>query len=618
MASSDSQTFSGFVTGDKRFEIPPYQRNYSWGKEQVNDLWSDLIEAVEMDRDHYIGTFLLMEDEREDETVLQVIDGQQRLTTLIILLFELQERLDDCGAQTTARMIRGEYVARYGTQKLTLAGDDKNFFEREILENISDDDRSGQNEVSVSDVDTDSPSQARLLETKRIFRDQLEDGVHDRLPHDDPAAFYTELFEKIKSLPLLEYAVGSRSEAARIFQTVNDRGKDLTALEITKSYLMHRVSLLEDGTKADDLIGKIQKEFSSIYDSIENIDGPGEDRVQRYHFIMWNPDWTSGWDNRLYQNHLEHVKDHFRSVPNADDVMEYVYELETMFDRLDALINYEERVEEDRVAERLENLFIAGRLGNFYPLLMIAYDQFKEGEVTEDQLCTLLERIETFIVRTYIIEQKSADTGRSRIYPLARRLYYSTEETVPESIDPLDVDGVIAKLVKYTDRYCDDEQLESTLGEADVYRYFGGSNRLHELRLLLYVYEASLERKKEDIQFDAEKVVSNEDNRFSIEHVWPQTPGDDFDDETKALVKEHTHRLGNLALMTPEDNAAKGNDPFEDKKADFDGSKVRMLERIFENDDWGVEHIDVREQEMLQEIRERWPNEDQDGSLFDY
>jgi hypothetical protein len=618
MASSDSQTFSGFVTGDKRFEIPPYQRNYSWEKQQVEDLWSDLIEALEMDRDHYIGTFLLMEDEREGETVLQVIDGQQRITTLVILLFELQEQLHDSEAQTTARKIRGEYVARYGTQKLTLAGDDEAFFEREILENISDDDRSGQNEVSVSDVDTDSPSQARLLETKRIFRDRLEHGVPDRLSHDDSTAFYTDLFDKVKSLPLLQYAVDSRSEAARIFQTVNDRGKDLTALEITKSYLMHRVSLFEDGAKADDLIAKIQREFSSIYDSIENIDGPREDQVQRYHFIMWNPDWTSGRGKRYYQDHLDHVKDHFRSVPSADDIMEYVYELQTMFDRLDALINYEDRVDEDRVAERLENLFIAGRLGNFYPLLMVAYEQFKEDEVTEDQLCTLLERIETFIVRTYIIEQKSADTGRSRVYPLARRLYHNAEETIPQSVDPLNIDSVIAKLEKYTDRYCDNDQLESTLGEANVYRYFGGSNRLHELRLLLYVYEASLERKKENIQFDAAKVVSNEKDRFSIEHIWPQTPGDDFDSETKALVKEHTHRLGNLALMTPEDNAAKGNDPFGNKKAAFDESKVRMLERIFENDDWGVEYIDVREQEMLQKIQERWPNEYREGSLLDY
>lgn len=608
MANTDSQTFSGFVTGDKRFEIPPYQRNYSWGPEQVDDLWSDLIEAVEMDREHYIGTFLLMEEEHDDETVLQVIDGQQRITTLTILLFELQERLDEFGEETTARKIRGEYIARYGTQKLTLAGDDETFYERKILEHMSDDDRSGQNEVSVSDVDTDSPSQERLLEAKQMLRSRLEDGVPNQIPHDAPSEFYRDLYETVKSLPLLEYSVESRSEAARIFQTVNDRGKDLTALEITKSYLMHRLSLLEDGSKADDLIGKIQQEFSEIYDSIENISGPSEDQIQRYHFIMWNPEWTTGWDNRYYQNHLDHVKEHFRSVSNAEDVMDYVYELERMFSRLDSLINFERSDESSRVKERLENLFIAGRLGNFYPLLMVAYDQFKEDQVTEDQFCRLLQRIETFIVRTYIIQQKSADTGRSRAYPLSRSLYYSTAETVPESINPLGIEGVISKLENYIDNYCDDDQLESTLAKSNVYNYFSGSNRLKELRLLLYAYEMSLERAKEDLQFDAEKVVTSDNGRISIEHVWPQTPSGEFDEETKAQIKEHKHRLGNLALMTREDNAAKGNDPFSKKKQDFDGSKFRMLEEIFDKNDWNVDRIDVREQQILREIRERWPN----------
>ena len=123
MTNSKSQTISGFVTGDLRFEIPPYQRNYAWERTHVADLWDDLIEAIEMDRDHYIGTFLLMETQIAGEDVLQLIDGQQRLTTLVILLFEVQRQLDQYGDATTARKIRGEYIARYGTQKLTLAGE---------------------------------------------------------------------------------------------------------------------------------------------------------------------------------------------------------------------------------------------------------------------------------------------------------------------------------------------------------------------------------------------------------------------------------------------------------------------------------------------------------------
>ncbi len=617
MASSDSQTFSGFVTGDKQFQVPLYQRNYSWEEEHVEDLWDDLVEAVEMDRDHYIGTFLLMESEDNEGITHSIIDGQQRLTTLTILLFELQERLDELEKETVARKIRGEYIARYGTQKLTLAGDDETFFKRTILENMLDDDRKGQKEDALSDVETNSPSQDRLLTTKETLRDYLSDGVPPSAPHDNPAEFYTDLYQKIQSLPLLEYTVDSRSEAARIFQTVNDRGKDLTDLEITKSYLMHRVSLLEDGDQADAYIESIQDSFNEIYDSIENISsGPSEDRVQRYHFIMWDKEWGVGWNDRNYQNHLEHTKDHFRSVADVEKIKDYVHELERMFSQLDELYNHEKKIKNERVDRHLSNLFLAGRLGNFYPLLMVAYDQYKGDVLSEDEFCRLLEKIETFIVRTYIIEQKSADTGRTRAYPWARRLYYNAKDEEPDDVSPLEISGVIRRIEKYTHEYCSDSKLDSTLGESNVYGYFG-SSRLNELRLLLYTFENHLESGEENIQFHADEVVNNKDDRFSVEHVWPQTPSDSLDEETRALIREHTHRLGNLALMTPEDNSVQGNDPFHDKKATFDGSKIRMLEEIFANDTWGVEEIDQREQEMLRVIRERWPDP-HSGSVFDY
>jgi len=616
MANSDSQTFSNFVTGDKQFEVPLYQRSYSWEKEHVEDLWDDLVEAVEMDRDHYIGTFLLMDANSTEGNAHKIIDGQQRLTTLTILLFELQERLDELGEETKARKIRGEYIARYGEQKLTLAGDDKTFFKRTIMENVLDDNRKGQKQNTLSDVKTDSPSQIRLLKTKKLIRSWLEDGVPNNTPHENQVDFCTGLYRKIQSLPLLEYTVSSRSEAARIFQTVNDRGKSLTDLEITKSYLMHRVSILEDEDEADSSIESIQDSFNEIYDSIENISsGPSEDRVQRYHFIMWNEDWGTGWNQRYYQNHLDHLKEDFRSVGSVDEVLSYVQELERMFGKLDQLYNYTRRddLDNERIETNLSNLFIAGRLGNFYPLLMVAYDQYTREEVpemTEKKFCELLETVETFIIRTYIIEQKSADTGRTRLYPLARRLHYNTKKIVPDSISPLDPDGVINRLEKYTHNYCSDSKLESTLNNTDVYQYY--RSRRSELRILLYTYESDLENDEEDIQFYAEDVVNNKDDRFSIEHVWPQTPKEGFDEETMQLVKQHTHRLGNLALMTPEDNAVKGNDPFYQKKASFTRSKIRMLENIFTMDEWGVNQINKREQEMIRTIKRRWPDKYKD------
>ncbi|MDS0261494.1 DUF262 domain-containing HNH endonuclease family protein [Haloarcula sp. S1CR25-12] len=610
MASTDSEDFSGFVTGDKYFEVPPYQRNYSWEKEHVNDLWSDLVEAVEMDRDHYIGTFLLMDAEENEGASHKIIDGQQRLTTLTILLFEIQEVLDEYGEENTARQIRGDYIARFGEQKLTLAGDDERFFRRTILENVLNASRKGQREDELSDTDTDSPSQGRLLKAKKTLRENLSKNELEKISVDDPLEFYKALYQKIRSLPLLEYTVGSRSEAARIFQTVNDRGKDLTDLEITKSYLMHRVSLLEDEQQADSSIQTIQESFDEIYDSVDNISsGPSEDQIQRYHFIMWNADWGTGYDSRYYQNHLEHLKDYFRKVGDTGEIITYVQELERIFQLLDELYNHEtnDSIDSKRLEDCLRDLFVAGRLGNFYPLLMAAYDQYKQESITEEEFCTLLRKIETFIVRTYVIEQKSADTGRTRVYPRARELYYNNKDEVLDSIIPCDVNDVISRLEQYIHDYCSDAKLDTTLGDSNVFKYYG--NRKSELRLLLYAYEWTLERKKEGYQFDVKEVVGNKDGNYSIEHVWPQTPKEGFDDSTKELVNEHKHRLGNLALMTPEDNAVQGNSPFRDKKAEFSGSKIRMLEEIFSEPEWGVEQISNREERMLSAIRERWPDE---------
>ncbi|WP_232503009.1 HNH endonuclease family protein [Halodesulfurarchaeum formicicum] len=125
---------------------------------------------------------------------------------------------------------------------------------------------------------------------------------------------------------------------------------------------------------------------------------------------------------------------------------------------------------------------------------------------------------------------------------------------------------------------------------------------------MLYAYELSLERERENIPFEVQKVVDNEDDRFIIEHVWPQTVSDELPEHLHETINENSDRLGNLALMIIEDNAGNQNDPFEKKKAAFDESKFRMLNEIFENDEWTLDHIEDRETRILNVIKSRWPD----------
>lgn len=619
--------FKNFVPGRDLFYIPKYQRNYSWDKKQRRELWEDLLESL--DKTHYIGTFLIEDSDDSDGGLYDkvgIIDGQQRLTTLLILLFELQEQLDAHGKEEYVIDILDNYLVASDQQRLRLQeDDDATFFKKYILEDVIDTEKSTQSSNPEAEYTLDTPSKRRLANTKSFFREKLENAPPESTGYEDPVEFYTDLYSTIQNLDLLAYVVESRAEAARIFQTVNDRGKGLTDLEITKSYLMHRLALVTDdgpreGTdeeeqRTEGLINIVQENFGEIYSNIEQItdtdvgSGLDEDQIQRYHFILWNPNWTTSYDKRYYQNHLKYVKNAFGTDNGnlPEEIIEYTNDLKRSFQRLRELVTLDE-IDSDRIETRLENLYAVGRLGNFYPLLITAYDQYARDLITESEFVRLLEKVETFIVRTYLIEQKAADTGRTKAYPLARQLYFNDPGKQGDGINPSSVNEVIDELANHVHNYCDDDTLVDTLYDADVYTYYNDSNRVNELRLLLYSYELSLERDHENIPFDVQKVVKNNSKEFTIaiEHVWPQTLSDAFPEDLHETINENKHRLGNLSLMTNKDNT--GNDPFEDKKARFDESKFRMLNEIFENDSWSVEQIDDREKRMLDVIRRRWPD----------
>lgn len=519
------KSFSELVPGQELFYVPRYQRNYSWDEGHVKELWEDLLESL--DKTHYIGTVLIEDSGDEGEGLhekIGVIDGQQRVTTLVVLLFELQRWFRENDQDEYARNILRQYIAIGDRQRLRLQeNEDARFFSEYILEGVIGQDRSTQRKHPSSEQALDTPSKRRLAETKEFFRKKLESAPPDAVEFQAAAEFCEELYDTIQSLDLLVYVVDSRAEAARIFQTVNDRGKGLTDLEITKSYLMHRVALATEGNgedfRTENLIRRVQQSFNEMYSDIERISDTSvgsdldEDQVQRYHFITWNPKWTTGNKGRLYQNHLTHVKAAFETDAGElpERIVGYAQELERTFLLLRELVDVDE-VNEKRLQSCLKNLFAVGRLGNFYPLLITAYDQKKRDLITKKQFLSLLGKIETFIVRTYLIEQKAAYTGRTKAYPLARQLYYSAPDRESERIDSKSVGEVINALSDHVHNYCSDSTLDDNLIDSEVYPYFADSNRLSELRYLLYAYELHLEEQSEGIEFDVQDVVRNKDD----------------------------------------------------------------------------------------------------------
>jgi uncharacterized protein with ParB-like and HNH nuclease domain len=237
--SSIEELFSGRV-----FRVPDYQRGYAWETRQIRDLIEDL-ELLSVHKDHYGGTVVLhrqqsdqrkVDSEGKSHAIYDIVDGQQRLATLVILLDCLRRALEDVPEveETLPRGIRRAYVV--ATQitgeplyKLTMNSDSDHFFRTSILE-----DTGGPEGAQIS-------SERRLEAAKHMFTTYIANqrsvlGAEFRM-------WLQNLYLAIATrFHVTLYEVDSDSEVGMIFELMNNRGKPLSELEKVKNYLLYAAS----------------------------------------------------------------------------------------------------------------------------------------------------------------------------------------------------------------------------------------------------------------------------------------------------------------------------------------------------------------------------------------
>lgn len=193
------------------FEIPKYQRGYAWEKKNVRELFEDIQEAIEVKASHYIGTIVLSKSEKND--VFYVVDGQQRITTLTMIVNALLNRMSKEDQSYYKRF----YIRHNDNYRLVPLGRENGFF-KELLEE------------GLNDLTPTNRSQRLLVESYQEITDRL-----DQVLITMNALTYLEYIE---NLQIMEFVEDNEGDAIRIFQTVNDRGKPLTNMEKAKSLLV--------------------------------------------------------------------------------------------------------------------------------------------------------------------------------------------------------------------------------------------------------------------------------------------------------------------------------------------------------------------------------------------
>jgi len=599
-----------FFGGNRIFSIPNYQRNYAWGDKHLEDFYSDLF-YVDGEKKYFMGTILLREtgEKKKDDSgfrefeVYEVIDGQQRLTTICIFIKSAIEILKNKKERELEDYIREDlqetFIVKSSFLKLELLGEDNQFFRSHVIE-----------EQEYPD-ETLTPSQKRLKRAKIFFKEKL-----DKLSTDE----IKSLLSKLGRTRVLVYTVKEKGDAMLMFETINDRGKPLSNLEKTKSFLMYlvyissggielsqdellklsdekRQQIAESKGKINRLLHLIDEKFGSIYRYIEKINenyskDVGEDDIQRYHWALW-------FDGNYKESfkYIEKLKTHFRKIMLSDRnellglVKNYVVSLEQVFYAF-------KEVFADKINDfdKLKYVVSLGRVGNFYPLIISTWIK-KENE---EDFIKILEMLENFIFRVFLIGNKRSDTGVSSFYELAHSIFKNEG----------DINEVLHEIKDNALYYVPETDFINEFNNENFYNRHSSQ----DIRYIFYHYELMLrEEEREPLSINIEEILSE---KYTVEHILARElskedrPGDLKDDEE---FERYVHRLGNLVLCSKSWNSSMGKKAF-DKKKKCEGEKhscyqksiFKCQQKLAELETFSKNEINNRQQEVIEWIKERW------------
>lgn len=568
---------------DGLFDIPHYQRSYSWLEPQLTDLLDDLVYLPE-GRTHFFGNIILdpkTDDYRTDRgrrfPVYNVVDGQQRLTSVMLLLSAAASK-DELVADTVAE---DNLLHPMDERPRLLPQDqDKEFFRDSLFGN--------------SALKPDTPSQVRLQEAADFFAKQLES-----LPDGVSVGDIAERLRYECRVNVVELT--DQSEAASIFESINDRGKPLSSLDKTKSFLMY---MDDRSSNTGALQNRINERFGSIYNELfvfsdghESVEDFDEDAVQRFHWGLYD-----GYNSNQYFSSLTTLKTRLREAFRRDDLEEvqdeidaYTASLREAAGAFAELFNPSGRT--IVVSRRLTRLLELGRLANVLPVLMAA--QMRYGDEEPEKMAAIVEQCETFAVRMYALGSYRSDSGRGKLVSLAHRI---------DSDPSMTYGAVLDRLAGITSNYVDDARFERYLSDPDFYEAVSS----RDIRYLLYHYGENLDVSLgEAVHRDISTILSSD---FEVEHILARNlDEEDVPEDLEGEFDQHVNRLGNLTIASSYWNKSYGNLPFERKKVadgsrqtDYQSSALRVQQVLADYERFDRETIEARERDIIEFAIEEW------------
>lgn len=551
--SATESTVDSVLIDNNRYDVPDYQRRYSWGEEQWEAFWSDLNSLEEGDT-HFLGSIVVIQHSPIDSlNWRELVDGQQRLTTITILLSVMRERYLEAGDENNhAETIKDDYLREKDL--------DNNYFPKLTLSKFDDEDYQAILEGRSSDVDNE-----QLEEAVKFFRKKIADC--DLVQVD-------ELRKRLlSSMTLVIIDCDSEQSAFRLFETLNNRGLELSAVDLMKNFLL-QVASDSSGADYDYIKGQWETILETVVREIKDPDRFFRD----YIMAAPEPDYDSSVSSyKLYDTFREIVTEELPTeTTSLSDYIDGMVEKATLYVELTQgqVDSVGSAKTQRQINQRLDNLDAINSV-NTRPLLLRSFDELEGTEILE-----VLRTVEKFMLRWQVAGYVSG-SRLDKVFSSLCSNAFDKDDPVEEIRDTLASEGPT------------DAEFRSSLVSKDLPRNARTKYLLDTLEHRHFMPSGKGKQVADRSLVDIEHIAP--DKAFSAKKY---TSWETYLHADESTFEQYKHRLGNLTLLESRHNARAGTNPFNEKKREYQTSDFEMTQAICDYESWSTKKIEERTEEL--------------------
>jgi uncharacterized protein with ParB-like and HNH nuclease domain len=533
--------------------IPRFQRPYSWDRENIEEFWCDTI--AESEGEYFIGSVVVFKESKTD--TYGIVDGQQRLTTITMILCALRNAFNNQGMQSLADGLHN-FIERpdiNNKKRYVLRPETSYPYFQECIQKKTKPDIIQAPGVEEELLEKAFEAISKTIESavRSILGNPL---LSEKKKKIEIEKSLIGIRDKILKLKLIFIELDNEDDAYIIFETLNTRGKDLKVSDLVKNH----ITKLFKPKNAD--VDLPKERWNKI---VELIDESGA-QLEVDNFIHYY--WLSRYEFVTLKKIFKHIRKKI-DQKNAENFLKSLEEDVKTYREINETVYKSWQKQDLRLKESLDaiNLF---KVKQAMPMLLSVMREYKSGRIRLPHAIEILTSIENFhFVFTAVTSQRSSG-GISFMYAKAAR-------DLCEASDLIKKNKVLRELQKkLKERRPSKEEFVASFQNILYSKEFSKQKKLVQYIL------ARISEKSSGSPIDYEKMT--------IEHLASENPTA----SSSKIPPQFIAQLGNLLLVNEEANAKLRNQSFLHKKKILMDSKLALDKWITESNDWSVKEIRAR------------------------